>query len=277
LTRARSAAWLARTRGRPDTRGLRVLFYHRVSDDSDELAVRVVAFRRQMELLARDGWRVVDVVELGALLDRGEDTGRVVGLSFDDAYLDVAEHAEPVLVEHGFHATVFVATGVTDGRGRFAWYAEQPPLIGWDAMRELDGRALRFEPHTVTHPNLLTLHDAAVRNEIAGSKEELEQRLGRATSAFCYPAGLFGEREQRVARDAGFAVAVSCEPGVNRRDTDRFALRRIQIDARDGLLDFRAKLGGGHDSPLPLRAAWRRVRYGMGGDQLRERALSRRG
>jgi hypothetical protein len=44
--------------------------------------------------------------------------------------------------------------------------------------------------------------------------------------------------------------------------TDRFALRRIQIDARDSLLDFRAKLSGGHDRPLPGRAAYRRLRYG---------------
>jgi hypothetical protein len=49
---------------------------------------------------------------------------------------------------------------------------------------------------------------------------------------------------------------------VNRPDTDRFALRRRQIDARDRLLDFRAKLGGGHDSPLPMRNAYRRMRYG---------------
>jgi hypothetical protein len=39
-------------------------------------------------------------------------------------------------------------------------------------------------------------------------------------------------------------------------------LRRRQIDARDAMLDFRAKLGGGHDSPLPLRNAYRRMRFG---------------
>ena len=38
-TRARSAAWLMRTRGRLDTSGLRILFYHRVANDRDELAV----------------------------------------------------------------------------------------------------------------------------------------------------------------------------------------------------------------------------------------------
>jgi hypothetical protein len=45
---------------------------------------------------------------------------------------------------------------------------------------------------------------------------------------------------------------------------DGRALRRRQVDARDRLVDFRAKIGGGHDTPLPLRAAYRRLRYGMG-------------
>jgi hypothetical protein len=42
------------------------------------------------------------------------------------------------------------------------------------------------------------------------------------------------------------------------------ALRRNQIDPRDSLLDFRAKVGGGHDAPLPLRSVYRRRRYGAG-------------
>ena len=82
--------------------------------------------------------------------------------------------------------------------------------------------------------------------------------------AFCYPAGLFGARERALVDEAGFRTAVSCEPGVNTRATDPLALHRIQVDARDSLLDFRAKLLGGHDAPLPVRAAWRRRRYGVG-------------
>ena len=53
-TRARSAAWLMRTRGRLDTSGLRILFYHRVSDDRDELAVTPKAFTEQMDYLASE-------------------------------------------------------------------------------------------------------------------------------------------------------------------------------------------------------------------------------
>ena len=218
-----------------------------------------------MDLLAAEGYRVVDVPQLRALLAKGRLPKRTIGLSFDDGCRDVAQHAMPVLARHGFRATVFVATGVTDGRATFAWYAHQPPLLTWDEIAELDrDGTLEFEAHSVTHPNLLALDHEQARYEIEGSKAELEERLGRRVTAFSYPTGLFGEREQLLTQAAGFDVAVSCEPGVNLPTTNPYALRRRQIDGRDSLLDFRAKVAGAHDTPLPLRGLYRRLRYGDG-------------
>lgn len=265
VTRAQSARWLMRTRGRLDQSGLRILFYHRVADDRDALAVSPRRFREQMDFLAAAGYRVVDVAEAARLLVRREVSRKTIGLNFDDGYLDVAKHALPLLEERGFRATVFVPTGVIDGTASFGWYSRQPPLLAWDEIVELDAAGtLRFEAHSITHPNLLTLDDETAREEIAGSKLALEARLGRSVDAFCYPAGLFGERERRLVAKAGFAIGVSCEPGVNVPGADLLALRRRQVDPRDSLLDFRAKVGGGHDAPLPLRNLYRRLRYGEG-------------
>jgi peptidoglycan/xylan/chitin deacetylase (PgdA/CDA1 family) len=264
-TRARSAVWFLRTQGRPEGLGLRILFYHRVSDDRDELAVRPRAFRHQMDYLASQAYRVVDVRQAVAMLDSGVASAKTLGLSFDDGYLDNAEQALPILAERGFTATVFVSTGAIDGWTRYGWYPEQPPLLGWEEIRELDADGtLKFEAHSLSHANLPSLREEAVRQEIAGSKRVLEARLGRSVEVFSYPFGLFSPRERRVVAEAGFTAAVTCEPGLNTRWTDRFALRRRQIDARDSLLDFLAKVGGGHDSPLPLRGAYRRRRYSTG-------------
>ena len=264
VTRVRSAAWYVRSRG-CSRGGLRILFYHRVSTDRDELAVHPEMFRRQMDYLASAGYQVLDIDQVADLLESGETPERAIGLSFDDGCLDVAEHGLPVLAEYGFRATVFIVTGVTDGRASFTWYREQPPLLSWEEIAELDRRGtLEFEAHTVTHPNLLAVDDCRAAVEIEGSKRELEARLARPVTALCYPAGLFGERERTLAMKAGYRVAVSCEPGINLPETDRLALRRRQIDSRDTMLDFRAKVGGGHDTPLPLRNAYRRLRYGDG-------------
>jgi peptidoglycan/xylan/chitin deacetylase (PgdA/CDA1 family) len=265
VTAIRSLAWRAGG-GRTDASGIRILFYHRVSHDDDELAVTPDRFRWQMESLAESGFTVVDVHGVVELIDRGLMPPRTIGLSFDDGYLDNAENALPILREHGFRATVFLATAVTDGRAAFWWCEEQPPLLRWDEIVELDrAGTLSFEAHTLTHPNLLALDDARARAEIFESRSELSERLGRPVTIFSYPAGLFGARERELVIAAGYRAAVSCEPGVNLPTTDRFALRRRQIDARDRKLDFRAKVAGGHDTPLPMRSTYRRLRYGETG------------
>ena len=124
------------------------------------------------------------------------------------------------------------------------------------------GSPLRFASHSATHPNLLTLDDLSARKEIADSKRDLEDHLDRPVEAFSYPVGLFGSRERTFADEAGYEFAVSCEPGLNETRTDALALRRTLIESRDRALDFAAKVGGGHDAPLPLRRLSRRVRYG---------------
>jgi peptidoglycan/xylan/chitin deacetylase (PgdA/CDA1 family) len=259
LTRLRTVTWQAR--GRPSRSGLRILFYHRVSDDPDPLAIPPRRFAAQMDLLGAGGYRVVDVVEAARLLASGAALDGVVALSFDDGYRDVAEHALPVLEHRGFRATVFVATGVVDGSAAFSWYARQPPVLGWSDIVALDGSALSFEAHTITHPNLTALAAAQAEREIAGSKRALEDRLGRPVTAFCYPAGVYGPRERELVARAGFTAATSCEPGVNTPDSDPLELRRTAIAGSDRLADFRAKLAGGHDRPSALRAAYRRARF----------------
>jgi peptidoglycan/xylan/chitin deacetylase (PgdA/CDA1 family) len=261
-THARSAWWHARGRDRAANTGVRILAYHRVSDDRDELAVAPRRFREQMEYLAAAGFLAVGAQEaLAAIESPGRD--RTIGLTFDDGYRDVADHALPVLAELGFTATVFVPTGAIDGTHPFSWYERPVPLLDWATIAELDrGATLDFGAHTVSHANLLALSDAAVGREIAGSKAMLETRLGHKIDAFCYPAGLHGARERELVRASGFRLAVGAEPGPNRPDGDRFALRRIGVGPRDRLLDFRAKVGGGHDSPPPLRGLYRRMRFG---------------
>src|SRR5450830_317827 len=262
LTRARSLFWLLRTH-RQQGEGVRILFYHRVCDEPDALAVKVSRFREQMDLLAREGYRVVDIERAVTMLGSGHSDGRVIALSFDDGYRDVVENALPILVERGFAATIFVATGVVGGKASFTWYKRQPPLLGWDEIEELDGRGtIRFETHSVTHPNLLALDMTKLWNEVADSKLDLERHLGRQSLVFCYPAGLFGTRERDAVAKAGFRMAVTCEPGVNRRDGDRLALHRIPIEAHDRLLDFRAKIGGCHDTSPFARNLYRRLRHG---------------
>ncbi len=261
MTKARSLAWERRP-GPPDpSPGFRILFYHRVSDDRDLLAVTPETFRRQMDMLADEGFAVLDLMAAWEGLRTGGLPQRALVLNFDDGYLDFAIQAWPVLREYGFPATVFIAPGLVDGTARMSWYDEQPPLLSWEDIAALQREGVRFEPHTVTHPNLGELDDAAARREIVESKAVVEERLGVTGLAFCYPGGRAGDRERGYVGDAGL-IGVGCEPGMVRAETDPRWLPRIAIGRYDGLRDVRVKAAGGHDRPLPGRELYRTLRYG---------------
>jgi peptidoglycan/xylan/chitin deacetylase (PgdA/CDA1 family) len=238
-----------------------VLLYHRICGERDPLAVPTERFAEQLELLANVGYEVAPISVVLASLSAGAAGRRLVGLSFDDGYRDVAENAVPLLARHGFRASMFVASGLIDARARATWYGSKPPpILTWDELRALDAAGqLELEAHSVTHRDLVQLPDADARMEIEASREDLEERLGRPIAGFSYPAGRYGERERRLVQAAGYAFAVTCDPGPNGAFTDRFALRRIEVLGSDRLADFRARLAGGHDAPMPFRGTYRRL------------------
>jgi peptidoglycan/xylan/chitin deacetylase (PgdA/CDA1 family) len=240
--------------------GVRVLAYHRVSDDEDELAVPLARFNGHMEALADADVTVVDVRRAVELLDN-RAAGRYVCLTFDDGYRDNLEHALPVLERLQLPAQIYLATAVIDGAARFVWYRNQPPLLNWEEVRELAVTPLiSFGAQSRTHPILPRLDDAAAWDEIAGSKADLEQQLQQPVTTFCYPGGLYGQREVELVQRAGFAVGFTCEPGVNTPEQPRAALLRTMIDRRDSTDDFHAKIAGFLDEPSALRTWVRRRR-----------------
>jgi len=245
--------------------GVRILGYHRIADAADPLAVHPVRFRRQMELVRASG---ADVIALDAALDLladGPVHGRYVCVTFDDAYRDNLEAAAPVLRSLDIPATIFVPTDVLDGTGGYWWYADPPPALTWDEVRSLDAEGLvSFGSHTCSHPHLPKVDAARAREELVRSRAVLAERLGHDVATFCYPAGLYGERDVALVREAGYRAALTTDPGVNRGDGDPFRLRRTLIYREDGERVFLAKLDGLVDEPSALlrRVRARRSRAG---------------
>ena len=165
------------------------------------------------------------------------------------------------------------------GASRSPGTGRQPPVLGWEDVVALDREGtLRFEAHTVSHPSLRRgRRRGRRRGDRRVAARAREAGSGRRVSAFAYPPGSTASASAGSSAQAGYTAAVSCEPGVNRPGGDPFALRRRQIDSRDRLVDFKAKVGGGHDSPLPLRATYRRLRYGMPESARRRARDGRRG
>jgi peptidoglycan/xylan/chitin deacetylase (PgdA/CDA1 family) len=67
--------------------------------------------------------------------------------------------------------------------------------------------------HTLTHPNLRALPYEKQLAEIQGSKQWLEEVLGKEVGMLCYPSGSYNGDSIRAAKEAGFLGARTIEFG----------------------------------------------------------------
>ncbi|NVB82177.1 MAG: polysaccharide deacetylase family protein [Kofleriaceae bacterium] len=115
-------------------------------------------------------------------------------------------------------------------------------IMSWDQVRALSRAGMDVESHTRWHRVLKTLTDAELREELAGSKAELETQLGRPVRAVAYPVGRRIAHVSRL-RDAvvaaGYKLGVTNASGATRIwptplagmiPTDRFDICRLSTD-----------------------------------------------
>jgi peptidoglycan/xylan/chitin deacetylase (PgdA/CDA1 family) len=238
--------------------GLPVLTYHAVADEPCGIAVAPGLFRRHVLHLRRAGYRAVTFAEAARALETGlRDRSPLVCITFDDAYRSVLENAVPVLREVGFTATIFVPTAHVGEANR--WDTAVPPggwpLLSWDELGALARDSFEIGSHSRTHPHLPDLDDASLTEEVAGSRRELEDRLGVPIATFCYPFGHHDARTRAAVLAAGYRAACTTEFGASRPGHDRMRLPRIGSAALGTPFQFRAALAGAFE--LYLRARGR--------------------
>jgi peptidoglycan/xylan/chitin deacetylase (PgdA/CDA1 family) len=169
-----------------------------------------------------------------------------VTTSWDDGHrLDV--RLADLLREHGIAGTFYIAP-------------ESREIGPADRLSQTEIRSIAadFEigAHTMTHPFLPSLADAAARAEIMTSRSYLQDVSGQSVNSFCYPSGAFAGRDLELVRAAGFGYA---------RTVQRFALDMpadplqspTTVHAYTHLVDIAPVLKYAHCNPL---AAWRLYR-----------------
>jgi peptidoglycan/xylan/chitin deacetylase (PgdA/CDA1 family) len=180
--------------------------YHRLTDRPDPHPYSLVTrrFRAHLSLLRALGCRTVTPLDVAeAMAGCRALPARAVVLTFDDGYRDTLELAVPILREFRFTATCFV---VTDRVGLTSDWTEPAPLMGWADAREWLAAGMTLGSHSRTHPDLMQVPGDLLREEVAGSRAMLEDRLGVPVRAFAYPYNRLGPREVAAVRTAGYAA-----------------------------------------------------------------------
>ena len=117
-------------------------------------------------------------------------------------------------------------------------------------LQELASQGMSIGAHTMSHPLLARASQNEAEGEIMQCRTQLESCVNQHVWALAYPFGndgSAGEREMRIARDAGYSCAfMNCGGGRLAKASPRFALTRAHVSAEMGIPELEANLSGFH-------------------------------
>jgi len=120
----------------------------------------------------------------------------IVTTSWDDGHpCDIRIAA--ALAKRGLPGTFYVPLANQEGR----------PVLDAAALQEFACQGFEIGAHTVSHRVLYGLSNQDLSNEVLGSKQMLEQQLGKEVRMFCYPRGRYDSRIIRCVQQSGFSGA----------------------------------------------------------------------
>jgi peptidoglycan/xylan/chitin deacetylase (PgdA/CDA1 family) len=226
----------------PDRLGLNqvplILMYHRISEVAENpLCVTPRRLAEQMTWLKRHGLRGVGVGTLVDAMRAGRQRG-LVGITFDDGYVNLVEAALPELLRHDFTATMFICSGLLGGTAN--WDDVPPwPLMSADQVRELAAAGMEIGSHTITHLRMAGADADELKAEVSESRTSLGELIGAPIRGFAYPYGSMDKAAQHAVRDAGYDYA--CAVMTPMTELGFLTLPRFFIAECDGDIRMAAK------------------------------------
>ncbi len=236
---------------------LPVMMYHHVSPSPGLVTVAPDTFRSHLHALAKAGWQTAGLGTVERFFAGEPVSAKTCVITFDDGYLDNLVHAAPVLAELNMKAVIFAVTGwLGDGPPRFgqletpdhreckrriAGGDQDSVMLRWSEVELLHAAGtFEFHSHTHTHTRWDKLFDsiaakrAALVQDLADSRQSMEQHLGRVSRHLCWPQGYYDELYREVARVAGFDYLYTTEPRLNRPRSPADRIGRFVTKERDG-------------------------------------------
>jgi len=124
--------------------------------------------------------------------------------------------------------------------------------LKWNQAEDMARFHCTFGSHGINHKILTTLDNKYIQEEALESKRIIEKNLNSEVIYFAYPNGNYNETVVGILRSSGYQAAFTTEKGINKINSDLYALKRINI--HEGMLSdsranfskelFSAYLGG---------------------------------
>ncbi len=200
-----------------------IFCYHRLVDKIRYPGTEITpaAFEEQMKELKDRGITVISMQDLLAF-KRGEKNipPRCAVVTFDDGWKSQYEVAWPIMKKYGYPFTMFIYTEGVRGGSLGGGEA-----ITWEQLADMRDNGVDIEAHSATHQDLREGHtimlastggkrtktkltgpqyEQWMQNEVVGSKQLLEQRLGIKVNCFAVPFGNYNEHVKEIARNSGY-------------------------------------------------------------------------
>jgi peptidoglycan/xylan/chitin deacetylase (PgdA/CDA1 family) len=255
---------LVRLRKTPETR---IIAFHEVSKAS------MRNFEANLRFLAeKTNVLSLDEFFTGKLAPKRTN----VIITFDDGYQNWVANALPILKELRLPATFFVTSGfiglTKDEAAEFNKAKLHRPggdnfevmCLSKEGLNRIIADGFAIGGHTKDHSNLGYCQDeTALKREIIGDKNLLEELTAVSIDYFAYPGGVYDNScvdVPEVLRQSGYRGAVTTIPGINTIKTNRFLLRRELIRASMPTQVFRARIYGNYDLVIAIKSLFRMLR-----------------
>jgi peptidoglycan/xylan/chitin deacetylase (PgdA/CDA1 family) len=198
-----------------------------------ELFVGPRTFDRQMEALRARGYTGVSLNQVYAAWFRGGKLPRKpVVVSFDDGYRGQYVYARPELRRLRWPGVLNLIVRT---------YSEPDGELSPRMVETMINDGWEIDSHTVHHLDLSTLSGPQLREEVTGSRKDIQQRFHQPVNFFCYPSGRYDAETIRAVRSAGYLGATTEIQGLASKNR-MYTLRRIRVDGSDGVSGLERKL-----------------------------------
>jgi peptidoglycan/xylan/chitin deacetylase (PgdA/CDA1 family) len=249
-----------------------VLMYHAVGNRATRRFAPFVVppslLQEHLAALHLAGYQAVTITRLIEVLSSGvSPLPRLVCITFDDAFADLADAALPVLQTAAVSVTLYVPTAFV---GRTAgWLVPvgegSRRLLTWRQLAEVTSEGVECGAHGHRHLELDTLTSTRVIDEVQTSKDVLEDRLSCRVTSFCYPFGYHNASVRNAVRTAGFTSACAVGYRLHPVGGDPLAIQRLLVTRNATPTELLAMVQGKYRSSRSglnrlARPAWRSFR-----------------